>query len=36
MLRNVFIAASTKYPEMHHEKSRAVYGIDIMIDEVTM
>ena len=36
MLRNVFIAVATKYPEMHDEKSRAVYGIDIMIDSLTM
>jgi hypothetical protein len=33
MLRNTFIAASTKYPQMQNEKSRAMYGIDIMIDE---
>ena len=36
MLRLVFIACAKKYPEMQNDKSRAVYGIDIMIDENTM
>lgn len=36
MLRNTFIAVATKYPEMHHDNSRAVYGIDIMIDADNM
>lgn len=36
MLRNVFIAVATKYPQMHDDNSRAVYGIDIMIDSETM
>lgn len=36
MLRNTFIAASTKYPNMQNDKSRAMYGIDVMIDEDTM
>lgn len=36
MLRNTFIAVATKYPEMHNDNSRAVYGIDIMIDADTM
>jgi tubulin--tyrosine ligase-like protein 12 len=36
MLRNTFIAAGIKYPKMHDDKSRAVYGIDIMIDESDM
>jgi len=36
MLRNVFIAVATKYPQMHDDKSRAVYGIDIMIDAENM
>jgi hypothetical protein len=36
MLRNVFISVATKYPEMHDEKSRAYYGIDVMIDSETM
>ena len=36
MLRNTFIAAALKYPNMHNEKSRAMYGIDIMIDAETM
>ena len=36
MLRNTFIAVATKYPEMHNDNSRAVYGIDIMIDAETM
>lgn len=36
MLRNVFIACGQKYPEMQNDKSRAVYGIDIMIDEENM
>lgn len=33
MLRNTFIAASTKNPNMQNDKSRAMYGIDVMIDE---
>ncbi len=36
MLRNVFIAVATKHPEMHDDKSRAYYGIDIMIDSENM
>jgi hypothetical protein len=32
MLRNTFIAAGKKYPEMQDDKCRAVYGIDIMVD----
>ena len=32
MLRNTFIACGMKYPNMQDDKSRAVYGIDIMID----
>ena len=36
MLRNTFIAAAIKVPEMHSDKSRTIYGIDIMIDEDTM
>lgn len=36
MLRNTFIAVATKYPQMHNDNSRAVYGIDIMIDAETM
>lgn len=36
MLRNVFIAVATKYPQMHDDKSRAVYGIDVMVDADTM
>jgi len=32
MLRNTFIAAATKYPDMQSDKSRAMYGIDIMVD----
>ena len=36
MLRNVFIAVGTKYPQMHDDFSRAVYGIDIMVDSESM
>lgn len=36
MLRNTFVAAALKYPLMQNEKSRAMYGIDIMIDAETM
>ena len=36
MLRNTFIACGQKYPKMQQDKSRAIYGIDIMIDEETM
>lgn len=36
ILRNVFIAVGVKYPQMHDNKSRAVYGIDIMVEEDTM
>lgn len=36
MLRNTFIAAGIKYPEMQDDKCRAVYGIDIMVDADTM
>ena len=34
--RIVLIAVATKYPQMHDDNSRAVYGIDIMIDAETM
>lgn len=27
------LAAQLKHPEMHCERARAVYGVDIMIDE---
>lgn len=36
MLRNTFIAAGIKYPDMQDDKCRAVYGIDVMIDADTM
>jgi ribosomal protein L5 len=36
MLRNTGIAANTKYPQMQNDKSRAMYGIDVMIDASTM
>ena len=36
MLRNVFIAVGSKYPEMHDDRSRAYYGIDVMIDADNM
>lgn len=36
MLRNVFIAVCNKYPQMHDENSRAVYGVDVMIEAGTL
>ena len=36
MLRNTFIAAGIKHPDMQNDKCRSVYGIDIMIDADTM
>lgn len=36
MLRNTFVAAGIKFPGMHSEKSRAIYGIDVMIDSENM
>ena len=36
MLRNTFIAAAQKYPHMQSDMSRAMYGVDIMVDADTM
>ena len=36
MLRQTFVAVQAKYPQMHSDVGRAVYGVDIMIDEKTM
>jgi tubulin--tyrosine ligase-like protein 12 len=33
VFRQVFLAAKKSFPEMHNEKSRAIYGFDIMLDE---
>ena len=32
LLRQTFISIQAKYPEMHSDVGRAVYGVDIMID----
>lgn len=32
MIRSVFEAAVAVHPEMHNPKSRAIYGIDVMLD----
>lgn len=31
-IRSVFEAAAVAHPEMHSSKSRAMYGVDIMLD----
>lgn len=36
MLRNTFVAAGITTPQMQSDKCRAIYGIDIMIDEASM
>jgi len=33
LLKMTLLAAHIKHPEMHSDHSRAVYGVDIMIDE---
>lgn len=32
MIRSVFEAAATMHPEMHSSTSRAMYGVDVMLD----
>lgn len=32
MIRSVFEAAAVAHPEMHSSRSRAMYGVDIMLD----
>lgn len=32
MIRSVFEAAATVHPEMHSPMSRAMYGVDVMLD----
>ncbi|XP_059283863.1 uncharacterized protein LOC132037376 isoform X1 [Lycium ferocissimum] len=32
MLKSSFEAAAAVHPEMHHSKSRAMYGVDVMLD----
>nr|GLL20714.1 tubulin--tyrosine ligase-like protein 12 [Ipomoea trifida] len=32
MIRSVFESAASVHPEMHHPKSRAMYGVDVMLD----
>lgn len=32
MIRSVFESAALVHPEMHHPKSRAMYGVDVMLD----
>ena len=36
MLRNTFIAAAHKHPEMQSDMSRALYGVDVMVEASTM
>lgn len=32
MIRSVFESAASVHPEMHDPKSRAMYGVDVMLD----
>ncbi|KAK4713757.1 hypothetical protein R3W88_019664 [Solanum pinnatisectum] len=32
MIKSAFEAAAAVHPEMHHSKSRAMYGVDVMLD----
>ncbi|OIT03544.1 PREDICTED: tubulin--tyrosine ligase-like protein 12 isoform X1 [Nicotiana attenuata] len=32
MIKSAFEAAAVVHPEMHHSKSRAMYGVDVMLD----
>lgn len=32
MIRSVFESAASLHPEMHDPKSRAMYGVDVMLD----
>lgn len=32
MIRSVFEAAAAVHPEMHSPRSRAIYGVDVMLD----
>lgn len=32
MIRSVFEAAAAVHPEMHGPRSRAIYGVDVMLD----
>jgi len=32
MIRSVFEAAAVAHPEMHNPTSRAMYGVDVMLD----
>jgi len=32
MIRSVFEAAAVAHPEMHSPASRAMYGVDVMLD----
>lgn len=32
IIKSAFEAAAAVYPEMHHSKSRAMYGVDVMLD----
>lgn len=32
MIRSVFEAAAVTHPEMHSPTSRAMYGVDVMLD----
>lgn len=32
MIKSAFEAAAAVHPEMHHSKSRSMYGVDVMLD----
>lgn len=32
MIRSVFDSAAAVHPEMHSTRSRAIYGVDVMLD----
>jgi hypothetical protein len=32
MIRSVFDSATSVHPEMHSPRSRAIYGVDVMLD----
>eukprot|EP00828_Plagiopyla_frontata_P045224 TRINITY_DN7679_c0_g1_i1.p1 TRINITY_DN7679_c0_g1~~TRINITY_DN7679_c0_g1_i1.p1 ORF type:complete len:210 (+),score=27.97 TRINITY_DN7679_c0_g1_i1:229-858(+) len=36
MIKQIFIAVQIKHPEMHNQNSRAIYGLDIMVDTKKM
>lgn len=36
MIRSVFDSAATVHPDMHSSMSRAIYGVDVMLDSCFM